>query len=88
MAIEIIDINEPFGFDFHASGDLVGFGRWTFRQAQENVDVELRWTVAIQKPLLKQLSPVLEQLFIRNHRWAMECGERGLQAEIHRRSMI
>ena len=86
--IQIVDTNEPFGFSFRASGDLDGSGQWTFRQQGDQVHVELVWTVAIQKLVLKQLSPVLTPLFIRNHRWAMACGERGLQNEVRRRSTI
>lgn len=84
--IQTIFTNEPLGFKFRASGDLDGFGQWTFRQDGDQVRVELVWKVAIQKLVLKQLSPVLKPLFIRNHRWAMECGERGLRNEIQRRS--
>jgi hypothetical protein len=84
--IRIIDAHEPFGFDFCSSGDLVGFGQWTFRQAGVHVHIELHWTVVIQKAVLNQMSLVLKPLLIRNHKWAMECGERGLQKEIQRRS--
>ena len=86
--ILITGSRDPFGFDFSASGDLVGQGEWTFRQSEQQVDVELYWKVSIEKAVLKQLSPVLKPLLVRNHRWAMSCGKRGLQAEVWRRSTL
>jgi hypothetical protein len=86
--ILITGSREPFGFDFCASGDLVGCGEWKFRQAERHVDIELHWKVTIEKAVLRQLSPVLKQLLVRNHRWAMACGKRGLQTEMLRRSML
>ena len=83
---QIIEAYEPFGFKFRASGDLDGSGKWTLQQEGDWVHVELVWTVEIQKLVVKQLSYGLKPLLIRNHRWAMECGERGLQNEVRRRS--
>lgn len=53
-------------------GDTLGYPRWW---GDVFVSVE-----GVEKPGVKQLSPVLKPLFRWNHRWAMERGQRGVRA--------
>lgn len=68
-----------------ADGDLVGSGRWTLAQAEDRICVRYEWMVAARKPSLRYLSPILRQVFILNHIWAMQRGEESLMLELERR---
>ena len=81
-------ITEPMtdqGFALEATGDLVGFGRWTFAQDGPEVVVTYDWRVRAAKPLLQRLSWLLKPGFAANHRWAMARGEESLRLEVRRR---
>lgn len=76
----------PDGSTLVAEGDFVGRGIWTFVQNGEWVEVTYDWKIEANKPLLKYLSFALRPIFARNHRWAMERGERSLELELRRRA--
>ena len=73
------------GYALTATGDLVGAGRWTFRQDGARVVITYDWRVSASKPLLRRLTWLLRPLFAANHRWAMARGEESLQLELRRR---
>lgn len=68
-----------------ADGDFVGTGEWTLWQVDDTVRIRFEWSVVARKPLIRFLSPMLRPLFMRNHRWAMQCGEQSLRLELARR---
>jgi hypothetical protein len=70
---------------FQASGDFEGRGTWTFRPDGSFVDIEYRWEVVADKPLLKYFSFLFRPLFAFNHNWAMARGEESLRLELARR---
>jgi Polyketide cyclase / dehydrase and lipid transport len=81
-------ITEPItasGFALAASGDLRGFGRWTFQPDGPEVVITYDWRVAAAKPLLRRLGWLLKPAFSANHRWAMARGEESLRLEMRRR---
>ena len=83
-----LTITEPVtdsGFALTADGDLIGTGRWTFRQQGPEVLITYDWRVHASKPLLRRLSWLLKPVFAANHRWAMSRGEESLRLELRRR---
>jgi len=77
---EVVQADAPRGFDFTMTGDFVGGGSWTFAANGAWTDAVFEFRPRVEKPGVKQLSPVLKPLFRWNHRWAMERGERGVNA--------
>jgi polyketide cyclase/dehydrase/lipid transport protein len=83
-----LSITEPVtdtGYALTATGDLVGAGRWTFRQDGAQVVITYDWRVSASKPLLRRLTWLLRPVFAANHRWAMARGEESLRLELRRR---
>jgi hypothetical protein len=81
-------VTEPItdtGYALAAAGDLVGAGRWIFRQDGPQVVVTYDWRVRASKPLLRRLTWLLRPVFAANHRWAMARGEESLGLELRRR---
>jgi hypothetical protein len=81
----VVESRYPYGFAIAAAGDFDGRGVWTFEQAGRWVDITYDWRLRAEKPLLRQLSFLLEPLFASNHRWAMAQGEQSLRLELLRR---
>ncbi len=67
-----------------ASGDFNGHGVWSFAPDGDYVDITFDWNIAVGKPLLRYLTPVLRPVFEANHRWAMQQGEICLREELIR----
>lgn len=80
---EVIEVERPRGFRMTLTGDFVGVGEWTLEQAQGGTRATLDWRPAIEKPLVKYLTPLLRPLFRANHTWAMRRGEEGIVAYMH-----
>jgi hypothetical protein len=83
---EEIRADRPNSFTIRATGDFNGRGIWTFCQHGPYTDVDFDWQLRADKPLLRNLSPVLKPMFAANHRWAMEQGRRSLELEVMRRA--
>jgi hypothetical protein len=61
-------------------GDFDGVWRAVFSEAAGGTRVDITWTVTVQKPLVRLLSPVLRPLFAWNHNWTTPRGEAGLKS--------
>jgi hypothetical protein len=85
---EIIDSRYPYGFTIRASGDFDGKGTWSFAQDGRFVNITFYWRIRVEKPLVRNLSPVMKPLFEFNHRWAMAQGEKSLALELRRRRAV
>jgi uncharacterized protein YndB with AHSA1/START domain len=83
---EVTDADPPRRFGFTMSGDFVGGGSWSLEPADGGTSAVFEFRPRVEKPGVKQLSPVLKPLFRWNHRWAMRRGERGLDALLASRS--
>jgi hypothetical protein len=83
--LRITEPVSPAGFALSADGDLVGAGRWTFRQDEPEVEITYDWRVHAAKPLLRRLGWLLRPVFEANHRWAMARGQESLALELRRR---
>ncbi len=82
----MVEDRRPHGWTIEASGDLVGRGVWRLEQRSELVAVRYDWQVAVEKPLLRPLTPILRPVYAANHRWAMARGFEGLNRELARRA--
>ena len=82
---EVVESRYPHGFAIVATGDFDGRGVWTFEQDGAFVNITYDWRLRAEKPLLRNLSPLLKPLFEANHRWAMARGEESLTLELARR---
>jgi hypothetical protein len=61
-------------------GDFVGGGSWSFESTEGGTTAVFEFRPRVEKPGVKQLSPLLKPLFRWNHRWAMKRGERGVNS--------
>jgi Polyketide cyclase / dehydrase and lipid transport len=77
---EITEAEAPARFAFMMTGDFVGSGSWRFDAAGDGTNAVFDFRPRVEKAGVKQLSPVLKPLFRWNHRWAMNRGERGVNA--------
>jgi hypothetical protein len=57
-------------------GDFEGGGEWTLEPAEGGTNATLDWRPIVNKPLVKNLTPVLRPLFRSNHTWTMKRGEK------------
>ena len=85
---EVVAIDKPRSMSLHARGDLEGHGEWRFRQEGDWTEAQYDWTVIVTKPWMVALAPVLEPVFVANHRWAMRRGLEGLERELAGGRMI
>lgn len=81
----VLEADPPHGWTIAAAGDLVGRGVWRLTQEGEIADIRYDWRVEVDKPVLRQLAPLLWPFYGANHRWAMARGREGLEGEIRRR---
>lgn len=73
----------------NASGELEGFGRWTFTQENKQTHIRYDWHVRANKKWMQWLAPLLRPLFRWNHDVVMAWGESGLRkACAHRQTRV
>lgn len=72
--------------EFSADGDLRGTGSAVLREEPGGTRLDIDWRVEPSKRWMRMLSPVAAPAFILAHRLLMAQGERGLRAELARRS--
>jgi len=82
----LVEDRRPHGWTIEATGDLVGRGVWRLEQRGDLAAVRYDWQVAVEKPLLRPLTPILRPVYAANHRWAMARGLEGLNRELARRA--
>jgi hypothetical protein len=84
----VTENHEPYGYTIIASGDLNGWGKWTFEQQGKFCLITYDWNIIVDKGILKTLSFLLKPLFSWNHHWAMRKGEISLKIELLKRKKI
>jgi uncharacterized protein YndB with AHSA1/START domain len=82
---EVVEADRPRGFRFTMEGDFVGGGEWTLEEREGGTQATLDFRPAVEKPGVKQLTPILRPLFGANHRWAMRRGQEGIVEYMRRR---
>jgi uncharacterized protein YndB with AHSA1/START domain len=81
---EVVEADPPRGFRFRMEGDFMGDGDWTLEEADGGTRATLDFRPAVEKPFVKQLTPILRPLFQANHRWAMRRGQEGIVEHMRR----
>lgn len=72
----------PDLLEANVSGDLSGFGRWSFSHADGVTSIRYEWHVRTTKMWMCALGPVAHSLFARNHHALMMNGARALADRI------
>jgi uncharacterized protein YndB with AHSA1/START domain len=72
---EVVAADPPHGFSMRLSGDFEGEGAWSLTEHDGGTAAVLDWRPIVQKPGVKQLTPLLRPLFRANHDWAMRRGQ-------------
>jgi hypothetical protein len=72
----VVAAERPRSIEMTLSGDFEGGGSWNFEAAEGGTRAVLNWRPVVNKPLVKNLTPVLRPLFRANHTWTMKRGER------------
>ncbi len=86
--LKCIQSQKPHGFRSSASGDMEGFGEWSFQSLGSKTLVQFEWKVKMQKPILRECSGFLRPLFEWNHDWVMRRWEKDLRLEAVRKKEI
>jgi hypothetical protein len=74
----VVEADRPGGFRFRLEGDFVGSGEWRLEEGDGGTRATLDWRPAVEKPVVKHLTPILRPLFRANHLWAMRRGQEGI----------
>ena len=82
---EVVEARRPEALRMRVSGDFEGEGDWRFYQVGDSVEVVFRWSVRIEKPVVRWLSALLKPVFVLDHNWAMARGLESLRLELMRR---
>jgi hypothetical protein len=86
FASEVVAAERPRRIEMTLSGDLEGGGGWSFVEDEGGTNATLDWHPIVQKPFVRNLTPVLRPLFRANHRWTMRRGERHIADYLGRRA--
>jgi hypothetical protein len=65
-----------------ATGEIEGVGSWTLEPGPGFCLARYRWQVALRRPWMRLLGPVLRPVFAWNHGQVMERGRRGLERHL------
>jgi uncharacterized protein YndB with AHSA1/START domain len=76
FASEVVAAERPKSIRMTLEGDFEGGGEWTLEPAEGGTNATLDWRPIVNKPLVKNLTPVLRPLFRSNHTWTMKRGEK------------
>lgn len=75
----IVRMERPHEIEAEVVGDLSGTGIWTLTEKDGGTHVAFDWRVNADRPLLRNLTPVLRPLFRWNHDWAVARAMEGLE---------
>jgi uncharacterized protein YndB with AHSA1/START domain len=75
FTMECVAAERPTRIRSLLTGDFEGSGEWRLRVDDDVTHAELDWRPAVNKPLVRGLTPLLRPLFRANHTWTMERGQ-------------
>jgi uncharacterized protein YndB with AHSA1/START domain len=81
---EVVACERPKHIRTKLSGDFEGSGEWRFEPVEGGTKATLDWRPAVNKPLVRYLTPVLRPLFSSNHYWAMRRGQEHILGRVRR----
>jgi Polyketide cyclase / dehydrase and lipid transport len=76
--VETVEVVPHQRMRARSSGHLHGEGIWLLRCDDRFTDVTYVWRVAVDKPWMRWLAPILAPVFRWNHRGVMRAGGEGL----------
>jgi quercetin dioxygenase-like cupin family protein len=76
----IVRMERPHEIEAEVVGDLSGTGVWMLTEKDRRTHVAFDWRVNADRPLLRNLTPLLRPLFRWNHDWAIARAMEGLEA--------
>ena len=79
FALEVLEVEAPRRILSRLSKDFEGTGEWTLVETDGTTVATLDWQPSVNKPLIRNLTPVLRPIFRSNHNWAMRHGERQIR---------
>lgn len=82
FAMQVIRIERHRLIEGRASGELDGTGIWTFTEDGTGTRVRYDWIVALSKPWMRTLAPLLRPVFAWNHGIVMAWGQEGLRRRL------
>jgi hypothetical protein len=65
-----------------AHGELDGVGLWNFHDEPEGTHVRYLWRVAVTRPWMRLLAPILAPVFAWNHNKVMRWGLEGARKRL------
>jgi uncharacterized protein YndB with AHSA1/START domain len=80
--IETVRVEPLALIEGRANGELDGVGVWTLAPDGEETQVRYDWRVAVTKPWMRAMVPMLRPVFAWNHGVVMERGRKGLAARL------
>ncbi len=75
----VVQVDRPWGLEGHATGDLIGVGRWRLYEGRGTAAI-YEWNVRTSRPWMDLLAPVARPAFAWNHGSVMREGAEGLAA--------
>jgi uncharacterized protein YndB with AHSA1/START domain len=75
FTMECVAAERPTRIRSTLSGDFEGSGEWRLHDDGAATRCELDWRPTVNKPFVRELTPVLRPLFRANHTWTMRRGQ-------------
>lgn len=79
FVLEAVKLDRPTLIEVKTVGDFDGLWQASLARNGTGTRVRLVWTVIVERPILRLLSPILRPAFAWNHRWTTPRGEAGLK---------
>jgi len=76
FTMECVEAERPTRIRSVLTGDFDGSGEWRLHEDGEVTHCELDWRPTVNKPFVRELTPVLRPLFRANHAWTMRRGQK------------
>jgi len=80
--VETVRVEPMTLIEGRASGELDGVGVWSLTPDGRGTRVRYDWRVAVTKPWMRALAPLLRPMFAWNHGVVMASGLKGLKARL------
>jgi uncharacterized protein YndB with AHSA1/START domain len=75
-SMECVEAERPTRIRSRLSGDFEGVAEWNLQHDADGTVAELTFEPVVNKPGVRELTPVLRPLFRSNHVWAMRRGQK------------
>jgi uncharacterized protein YndB with AHSA1/START domain len=76
--VEVVELQRPYRMCGRASGELDGEGLWELQPDGRGTRVRYTWRVALTRPWMRFVAPLMGPVFRWNHNGVMRAGAEGL----------